>query len=155
MAEQVEVSEDIRAPADRVWAMVSDLTRMGEWSPENEGARWLGGAVGPTVGARFRGVNRNGRKRWRTSGRITEAQPGRLLIFRTKAVGLPVAEWRYQFETTANGCRVTETTVDQRGRIVKALGKMVSGVADRAEHNRSTMAETVRRLKVAAEGPPG
>jgi uncharacterized protein YndB with AHSA1/START domain len=155
MAEQVEVSEDIRAPADRVWAMVSDLTRMGEWSPENAGARWLGESRGPTAGARFRGVNRHGKKRWSTSGRIIDAQPGRLLVFRTRAAGLPVAEWRYEFESVPNGCRVTETWVDQRGRVIKALGMAVTGVTDRAGHNRSTMEETLRRLKLAAEGSSG
>ena len=41
MAEQVSVTTEIAAPVEQVWAMVSDLTRMGEWSPENEGATWL------------------------------------------------------------------------------------------------------------------
>ena len=42
----------IHAPAERVWAMVSDVTRMGEWSPEAVRAEWLDGANGPSVGAR-------------------------------------------------------------------------------------------------------
>jgi uncharacterized protein YndB with AHSA1/START domain len=155
MAEQVTVSQEIVAPAQAVWAMVSDLTRMGEWSPENEGARWLGGATGPTVGARFRGVNRNGRKRWATAGRIVEADPGRSLVFRITAVGFPVAEWRYRVEASTLGCVVTETWMDRRGHLVKAFGKPVSGVADRTTHNRATMEETLRRLKVAAERGSG
>ncbi len=155
MAEQVTVSREIAAPAQQVWNMVSDLTRMGEWSPENEGARWLGGATGPTVGAKFRGVNRNGKKRWSTAGTVVDAQPGGSLAFRVAAVGFPVSEWRYRFESTTDGCRVTETWTDRRGRLVKALGKPVSGVGDRVTHNRKTMEETLRRLKAAAEQGSG
>lgn len=155
MGEQVTVAREIAAPAERVWSMVADLTRMGEWSPENEGARWRRGTTGPAVGARFRGVNRNGKRRWSTSGRIVDAEPGRTLTFRISAAGLPVAEWRYRFEETGGGCRVSETWTDQRGLVAKVLGKPVSGVADRAAHNRATMEETLTRLKVAAEGAPG
>lgn len=151
MDEQVSVSQDIAAPADTVWAMVSDLPRMGEWSPENEGARWLAGSSGPSLGARFRGRNRNGSRRWTTAGRVVGCEPGRLFSFRITAVGLPISEWRYEFEPYGAGCRVSETWTDLRGPITKVLGKPVSGVAERTEHNRRTMTETLRRLKEAAE----
>ena len=154
MVNQVSVSQEIGAPAEKVWAMVSDLTRMGEWSPENEGSTWLRGATGPQRGATFRGTNRNGKKKWRTVGTIIDIEPGRLLTFRITAVGFKVAEWRYVFETTASGCRIIETWIDQRGRIAKALGKPVSGVEDRAAHNRGTMEQTLERLKSTAESPP-
>jgi uncharacterized protein YndB with AHSA1/START domain len=151
MADQVSVTEEIGAPAEQVWAMVADLTRMGEWSPENEGVTWSGGAAGPEPGARFTGANRNGKKKWKTDGTIVDVEPSRLFTFRIKAAGFKVAEWRYVFEATATGCRVTETWIDQRGRIAKALGKPVSGVADRAAHNQATMEQTLKRLKTAAE----
>ena len=78
------------------------------------------GASGPVPGATFRGVNRNGKKKWKTMGTIVDADPGRLLTFRITAAGFKVAEWRYEFEATATGCRISETWVDQRGRIAKA-----------------------------------
>ena len=154
MGEQVSVTREIGAPAEHVWAMVSDVTRMGEWSPEAEGATWLRGATGPQPGAKFRGTNRNGRKTWKTLGAIIDAEPGRLLTFRITAAGLKVAEWRYAFETTAMGCTVTETWTDTRGRIAKVLGKPVSGVEDRTAHNRAGMEQTLDRLKTAAESTP-
>jgi uncharacterized protein YndB with AHSA1/START domain len=157
MADQISVTKEIDAPAETVWAMVSDLTRMGEWSPENEGSTWSGGATGPRPGATFSGANSNGTKRWKTDGTIIDAEPGRLLTFRITATGfkIAVAEWRYAFDTTATGCRVTETWIDRRSRIAKVLGKPVSGVADRATHNRMTMEQTLERLKVAAESSAG
>jgi uncharacterized protein YndB with AHSA1/START domain len=151
MADEVTVTQEISASPDRVWSLVADLPRMGEWSPENEGATWLRGATGPKPGVLFRGTNRHGRKRWKTTGRIVESVPGQVLRFCITVGGLKISEWGYVFEATPNGCRVTETWIDQRGPIPRALGKTVSGVGDRAEHNRSTMEETLKRLKQAAE----
>ncbi len=48
------VSIDIAAPPEKVYALVSDITRMGEWSPECRSCRWADEATGPTVGARFK-----------------------------------------------------------------------------------------------------
>lgn len=151
MADQVSVTADIAAPAELVWSMVSDVTRMGEWSPENESAEWLGGATGPQPGAKFRGTNRNGKKKWDTVAKIADADPGRRLSFHVTAAGLKVAEWRYELEPTSGGCRITETWIDERGRVAKLLGKPVSGVDDRAPHNRLGMEQTLERLKAAAE----
>jgi uncharacterized protein YndB with AHSA1/START domain len=147
----VSVSRDMNAPAERVWAMVADITRMGEWSPENVGGKWLGGATSAQPGAKFRGENRNAKRTWNTVGEVADADPGRRFSFRVTAVGLKVAEWVYDFEPTAAGCRVTETWIDQRGRIAKALGKPVSGVGDRASHNRAGIEQTLDRLATAAE----
>ena len=151
MADPVTLTQEIDAPAEQLWAMVSDVTRMGEWSPENEGAVWLRGATGPAPGAKFRGANRNGKKKWKTVATVVEADPGRVFAFDVTAAGLKVAEWRYTFEPSGSGCRVTETWTDQRGRVATTLGKPVSGVADRATHNRATMQQTLERLKAAAE----
>src|SRR5580704_17683494 len=93
VTDTVSVSKEIGAPAGDVWAMVADLTRMGEWSPESEGVTWLRGANAAVPGATFRGTNRNGKKKWSTMGEIVDAEPGRLLTFRITAAGLKVAEW--------------------------------------------------------------
>ena len=56
------VTVHMAAPAGRVWDLVADITRIGEFSPETFEAEWLDGAEGPGAGARFRGhVRRNGR----------------------------------------------------------------------------------------------
>lgn len=133
--------------------MVSDVTRMGEWSPETEQCSWLKGATGPSTGAKFRGSNRNGKKRWKTTATVVAADPGREFAFRVAAAGFDVAEWRYTFEPVSGGCQVTETWIDERGLIARTLGKPVSGVDDRAIHNRQGMERTLERLKVVAESP--
>jgi uncharacterized protein YndB with AHSA1/START domain len=153
----VSVTRRIAAPASKVWQMVSDVTRMGEWSPETTGATWSKGASGPTLGARFSGDNRNGKKAWSTGAVVDECEPDRSFGF-TVAVGpMKIAHWSYRFEPdtgTGEGgsaCMVTESWTDRRGWLVSKLGKPLSGVADRASHNRAGMERTLERLAAAAE----
>jgi uncharacterized protein YndB with AHSA1/START domain len=153
MAATVQVTEEIAADPERVWSLVSDVTRMGEWSPENEGGEWRRGARGPAVGAAFRGANRHQSKRWTTMCTVTASEPGRSFAFRVKVGPLRVAEWRYELAATPAGCTVTESFADERGGLVKLLGRLTTGVEDRESHNRDTMTTTLARLKAAAEGP--
>ncbi|WP_430331457.1 SRPBCC family protein [Rhodococcus sp. ACT016] len=59
----VSVSKVIAAQPRTLYALISDITRMVDYSPETVSTRWLGGATGPHVGARFEGTNRIGRAR--------------------------------------------------------------------------------------------
>ena len=151
MVDQVSVTREMGAPAEQVWAMVTDVTRMGEWSPENVGGTWLRGATGPRPGARFRGRNRIGKRRWNTVATVVDCDPARRFSFRVTTMGLKVAEWSYAFEPTATGCRVTESWSEQRAGIFKPITKLATGVADRATHNRAGMEQTLDRLAGIAE----
>jgi hypothetical protein len=153
--DQVSVARDVAASPDALWAMVADVTRMGEFSPENAACEWIGDTREPVVGARFRGTNRNGKRTWKTVGEVVTAEPGRAFAFEVTSGPLKVARWEYRFEPADGGCRVTETWIDQRGRLVTFLGKPVSGVADRASHNRAGMETTLDRLAAVAEGARG
>jgi len=151
MADHVSVTTEIAAPSETVWAMVSDLTRMHEWSPESAGTTWLNGATGAVTGAEFKGTNKAGKKTWATKGTVIEAEPGGVLSFRVTAFGMKVALWSYRIEPTADGCAVTESWNDERGAFIKATGKLATGVGDRMAHNRAGMEATLRNLKAAAE----
>lgn len=76
MTTPVSVSVEIKAPVEKVWAMITDLPRMGEWSPENKGGEWAKGATTAAVGTSFKGKNSNGKKSWSTSVKVNalEAQ---------------------------------------------------------------------------------
>ena len=152
MADAIEETIDIDASPERLYDMVSDLSRMGEWSPENQGGKWLGGAAGATKGAVFKGRNRNGWRRWSTKATIITADPAREVSWESKALGMKVAYWRYRFEPTGSGgTRVTESTEDRRGGAMKVIGRSASGVADRAALNTKNMRATLEQLKAAAE----
>jgi hypothetical protein len=147
----VQDSATIAADPLAVYAMLSDITRMGEWSPENCGGRWLGQAAGPAAGARFVGRNRKGVLRWSTVCTVTAADPGHLFAFTVKALGLTVSEWSYTLEGAEGGCLVTERWTDRRPAAVAPLGDLVMGVHDRGEHNLAGIRTTLANVKSTAE----
>jgi uncharacterized protein YndB with AHSA1/START domain len=151
MRPTVEVSTLVAASPAAVYDLISDVTRMGEWSPETVGCRWTSG-TGPAVGARFVGVNAHGSSRWRTQCRVVAAERGREFAFEVVGANvLKVSTWRYEFAPTAEGCRVTEHWTDRRGALLRWYGRHRQGIADRVEHNRRGMERTLERLKAVAE----
>ena len=151
MTRHVEVSRDIKASPDAVWAAISDITRMGEWSPECHTCEWKDGATEPAVGARFIGHNRNGEKEWTTEAEITECVPGKKFAFDGVFGDLRFAKWAYEIEPTETGCRVTEIWDDGRPDSIMELTASISGVTNRGEHNQKGMEETLARLAAAVE----
>ena len=147
----VDVTERVAAPATTVYDLVSDLPRMGEWSPENTGGKWLGRATGPEPGARFRGTNRAGLRFWMTTVTVTSAERGRRFAFDVDVAGVPISKWEYELVERDGACSVTESWTDRRPRWMRMASVPVTGVRDRAEHNRRNMQETLKRLKATAE----
>src|SRR5688500_19805280 len=102
-----EVSTVVAAPPEDVYALVADVTRTPEFSPEVVSCRWLDGATGPAVGARFEAVNASAAgKRWKNQPVVTVAEPGREFAFtRTEPLAGTIA-WSYRFEREGSGTRV-------------------------------------------------
>jgi ligand-binding SRPBCC domain-containing protein len=149
-----EVSAVVDAPPEHVYALVADVTRMPEFSPEVASCRWLDGATGPSVGARFEAVNRSAAgKTWKNRPVVTAADPGREFAFtRTEPLAGTIA-WRYRFEPEDDGTRVVESYEVQRP--VTRLGwfvieKVFRG-GDRRQALREGMRTTLERLRIAAE----
>ena len=149
MADTIEITREIAASPDAVYAAISDITRMGEWSQECYAGEWHEGFAGPAVGAVFDGHNRNGDKEWTTQGTITEAEPGRSFVFECSMFGFHYATWGYRIEPAGAGCRVTEWSIDLRPESALEFSIATSGIADRAGRNRETMSATLERLAAA------
>src|SRR3954467_10825181 len=98
-----QATTTIAADPMKVWALVSDLPRMGEWSPENTGGRWIGGATGPAIGAKFRGSNRKGFRRWSTTCMVTAADAGKRFTFEVTYGPVKISTWDYRFSENGNG----------------------------------------------------
>lgn len=146
-----EVSLRIDAAPERIYEIVSDVAGMGRLSPECTGGRWLGGATGPAVGARFKGTNRRGIARWSTTNEVVAATPGREFAFETQQSG---TRWGYRMEPDGDGTVVTESRAAFKARpflarffSVLALG----GVGDHDQEMRDGMRKTLERLKEVAE----
>lgn len=110
-------SVDLVVPAepDAVYAVVHDVTRIGERSPECHTATWLPGAPAGTVGARFRGSNRAGwAARWSRRCEVVVADRARAFAFRTLPERLDLTRrdsttWRYDLEPVDGGTKVTHS----------------------------------------------
>jgi len=146
------------APAEQVWELVSDVTRVGEFSPETFEAQWLEGASGPSAGARFRGhVRRNGRGPvyW-TTCTVVACDPGREFAFTVDVPGgKAINTWRYCLETRDDGSDVTES-FELADTPLNRLYWAVAGRA-RGRTNSSGMRQTLERIKAVVEsaGPTG
>jgi uncharacterized protein YndB with AHSA1/START domain len=152
VSKRLEVSRDIAVPPDALYAAISDVTRMGEWSDECHACEWHQGCDGPVVGASFDGHNRNGDHEWTTQGRVIEARPGRAFAFECSMMDFHYSTWGYLIEPTQSGCRVTEWNEDLRPESVLEFSKQTSGVDDRTERNREMMRVTLDRLARSLEG---
>jgi uncharacterized protein YndB with AHSA1/START domain len=104
-----EVEAVVPASPDEVYAIVTDVTRISEWSHECQGAEWLDGATGPAVGARFRGTNKVNRFGWSRVCTITDLEPGRSFGYRTNG-GMPPdsTAWSFEFHPHPEGTRVVQ-----------------------------------------------
>jgi hypothetical protein len=150
----VSRSTAIAAPAQQVWELVSDLPGMGRLSPENVGGSWKGGATGAAVGARFKGRNRNGWRRWSTVAKVTRSSPGQAFAFEISYLGIPVSLWSYELAATPEGCTATETWSDRRPGWFKVVGGVATGVMDRSDDTTAVNLEhTLAAVKALAEAP--
>jgi len=150
------VSVQVSAPPERVYELVADVTRMGEWSPECYRCEWLEGATEPTVGARFKAHNKRRLLRWSNSPTVVVADEGREFGFSRTMLGAGEYVWRYRFEPSPDGgTQVTESYEAVRPeRWLNSAFANLFTPGDEASHLRSAMAVTLGRIKGAAEGQP-
>ncbi len=143
---------EIAAPPAAVYALITDLAVMSELAEETSVMRWQKDASSAAPGARFKGTNRNGWRRWTTACKVTDADPGRRFAFEVSHTGLPVSRWQYDLAASGEGCTVTESTWDRRPGWYKRPAGLATGVMNRAGANAEHIQATLRRLKARAEG---
>jgi len=149
------VSLTIDAPPMKVWELVTDITKMGEYSPEVVEAEWIGDATGPAVGARYRGhVRRN--EKWPvlywTTCEITECKPGELFEFAVMMGDRAVNVWRYEFRPAGDGGTEVTESFDLGENLFTKVWRPLGGFL-RERRNRRDMLRTLERIKAVAEVP--
>jgi hypothetical protein len=147
------VTVHMAAPADRVWDLVSDVTRIGEFSPETFEAEWLDDATGPAVGARFRGhVRRNARGPvyW-TVCTVTACDPGRQFGFAVAGPGDRILNtWEYQLAPGAGGGTDVTESFELPSTLPTRLYWLIAGSA-RGRANAESMRVTLEKIKAVVE----
>jgi hypothetical protein len=150
------VSMVIEATPERVYDLCSDVTRTPELSPEVTSCRWLDGATGPAVGARFKARNKVQRgPSWANKPVVTVADPGREFAFTRTEFGGGTMLWRYQLEPVGTGTRVTESyeVLRPMSRGMWFVIERVCGRHDRRADLRLGMETTLSRVRAALEVP--
>jgi uncharacterized protein YndB with AHSA1/START domain len=140
----------IDAAPEKVWALVSDLPRMAEWSDQVVKTKVLGGEV--KLGARFVNLNRQGWKYWPTTAKVVRLEQNADLAFR-------ISENRtvWSFQLAGNGDGTTEVTHRREepegiSGLSKGLTKaMLGGQESFRTELQAGMAGTLARIKAAAE----
>ena len=147
-APRIQAEIDINAPVSTVWNLVSDVSRMPQWSPQCRMMKALG-PIRP--GTRTINLNRRGMLFWPTTSVITEVVPERKFAFR---IPLNTTVWSYELEPTATGTRLVETRHAENGvtAVASAATKAALGGMDNFERELlEGMNEGLARIKAAAE----
>ncbi|MCD2145331.1 SRPBCC family protein [Gordonia paraffinivorans] len=145
----IEESIEIDATPEQVWSVISDLERMGEWSPQCKKMIIRGGTVG--LGTRTININRRGPLVWPTTSKVVRFEPNREIAFR-------VAEnhtvWSYTITPGDSGVTLTERR-EVNGSTTKIssilVDKLFGGVESFETELKLGMAETLGKIKRAAE----
>jgi len=145
---QGEQSIEISAAPEFVYKVVSDLTRMGESSPECHRVEWLDGASEPAPGARFVGHNRGGPISWSREGRVLAAEPGVEFSFTTEWRGHDSTVWRYRLRPASGSTLLTEC---YELRWAPWWMRVLDTVTSRHKQLARNMSQTLSRLKQDAE----
>ena len=152
--ESLDASIDIEAPPDTVYGLVSDITRMGEWSLEAVGGRWIpdeSGTLGTgKVGDWFMGENATPEREWERECEVAAAEPGIDFTFVVGGVEANCTWWSYELEPTDTGTRLTERwwIVNKTPAVAAAPPE---AYAKRVAYTQTMLDQTVAALKEAAE----
>lgn len=145
----VHVDVHVDASPDTVYSAVSDVSRMGEWSPETINCEWLDGATGPAVGARFKGTNKRGIVKWSTKPAVVAANPGHEFTFEVD----DAVRWTYRVEPDGTGTKLTESfeMLSDLSRFNAFAHRWVLRIKDRRADLERGMAATLARVKTVVE----
>ena len=145
-----EASIEINASPEAVYDLVSDLPRMGEWSPENIGGEWQGGGNGK-VGDRYIGHNRTSERSWSVPVLVTVAERGRCFAFVTRPDEGLYVRWTYRLEPSGAGTQVTE--IWEVEQLPPAMQNATPEQLEaRARYTEDMLINTLAALKATAEG---
>ena len=144
----------IARPPEAVYALVSDITRMGEWSPVCTACWWDEGATAAD-GAWFTGRNETADRTWETRCEVVAAEPGKEFTFVVNGREEPYTRWSYTMAPTADGTELTETWEPQPAVLARFAaipdGGGPAALQQRVDAAKSGIPATLAAIKAAAE----
>lgn len=167
----VEEVIDVRCSAADAWALITDVTRIGEFSPECATAAWTVGDSA-AVGNRFDGTNRvvvelegtTYESTWTRPCTVTACVENEVFAYSVgdRYDGSPASHWEFRLESTSSGCRVTQVFRHDRdglsGIRLQADADPARAseiIADRTAGIAAGMRSTLGAMKSVLEGDRG
>lgn len=144
--DRISASTVVAAAPEDVYAIVSDISRIPEWSPECIDCTWLDDT-------HFRGRNRRRFGRWQTVARVDANIPGGEFTFTVQFRKADFTRWSYRIQPHPDGCLLTEefTMCAELPFAVVAYERLALGVKDRAADLQGNLDRCVRIIKTIAE----
>ena len=149
------VAAEVDASPTQVWAVLSDVTRAGEWSHETRGGAWLGPEAGPRPGARFRGDNGKRRMRWSRTCEVEVAEVARRFVWRTVPSRRYPDSTRWTVELVAldgGGTRIVQSF--EVLRLPALLDRLYYACIPAHRDRREALRADLRHLGAVAAGEP-
>ncbi len=149
-----EVRRHVAVAPAKLYDLVSDVTRTPLWSPEVIDCRWLDGATGPAVGARFAARNRRRWLRWSNEPVVEVADPGQeFTVTRTERGGGTI-RWSFRMRPAGAGTELTESYEVVRPVPVglHLVLRVLFGVRDLRADLHANLVASLDRIARLAEG---
>lgn len=161
----IEQTIEVDASPARVWALVSDLPRLAEWSPQVV-RTFLRGGRPVRMGSRMVNLNRRGLLLWPTTASVVRFVPEREIAFLVRENG---ATWSFTLEPApgdtadpadpegtagAGGTRIIQRREAAPGLSTTSLrltDRVLGGQVSFQAELRQGMEQTLRRIKAEAE----
>jgi uncharacterized protein YndB with AHSA1/START domain len=150
-APQLEGTIEISAPVDRVWALISDVRNMADWSPQVSSTRLRAGFDECALGAQFTNRNVHGELEWITHGEIVRFSPEAEISFRIEENW---AIWGFHLAPIPGGTRLTQRREAPDG--ISDLSQQLTdgflgGTDQFTDTLRVGMRQTLEGIRTAAE----
>ena len=144
----ITASVEISAGPDEVWAVVSDVGRMPEFSPELR-RLFVIGSKEPRVGMKMVGINRRKYVAWPTTSTVVRLEPGQAVAWKTRESG---ATWTYELEPTGSGTRVTGRRDLPKFTVgTTLLAPVIGGAEGHDQELADGIRATLERIKATVE----
>jgi uncharacterized protein YndB with AHSA1/START domain len=138
----------VDAPAELIYDMVTDVARMGEWSPECVGADVPAGSP-VAAGFTFTGRNARGEAEWTSPCQVVAADRPTLFSFTAGEPGAATT-WTFELRSADGATEITESfdseplrdparaeqLAGRHGQLLEDLSSTLAGVKSVAERER-------------------
>ena len=142
----------IDASPERVYDVISDVRRMGEWSPDVQEVYFVEGYQETAEGAKFEGKDNEGLLGRKSYCKVHTARRGEELAWEVLDGEFPLTRWRYQLHTDGEGTRVQATAELVRVPTSMKLQFLLHGGQEgRMKKLEQSMQTTLERIKESVE----